>query len=81
MKSYETIKTELKSRRKNIKGYNKQFYNTFKADLGRIQKASEEADRKNERISIAALWKESDTHKSYFYQYNGSAYCEFLELI
>lgn len=81
MKSYETLKAELSSRRKNIRGFNEAFYNQFVHDLETAQKGVEEAETLNIHFSITDFWNKSETHNTYFYKNNGDAYCEFLELI
>ena len=80
IKSYDEVKKELQSRRKNIKGFNESFYNTFKMDFYVIQNAVDQADRNNGKISVTELWNKSATHKTYFYKHNSGAYCEFLQI-
>lgn len=81
MKSYKALKEELKSRRKNIRGFNEAFYKIFMNDLETIKKAIGEAEKLKVNISITDLWNKSETHNTYFYKCNGGAFCEFLELI
>lgn len=81
MKSYKALKEELKSRRKNTKGFNEAFYKIFMNDLETIKKAIGEAEKLKVNISTTDLWNKSETHKTYFYKNNGGAFCEFLELI
>ena len=81
MKSYEALKTELSARRKNIKGFNQAFYKQFAHDMETARKAVEEADRLNVKFSVTDFWRQSETHKTYFYQKNSGAYCELLQII
>lgn len=81
MKSYEVLKQELNARRKNIKGFNKAFYKQFAHDMEVIRKALEETEKLNlETPSITDMWRQSETHKSWFYNHNSGAYCELLSI-
>lgn len=79
MKSYETIKQELTARR-NAKGFTKAFYKQFVHDMDVIREAVEECNRLNIDISVTDFWRNSETHKSWFYKHNSGAYCEMLQI-
>lgn len=81
MKSYEVLKTELSARRKNIKGFNQAFYKQFAHDMETARKAIEEADRLNVKFSVTDFWRQSETHKTWFFNHNSGAYCELLQII
>ena len=81
MKDYEILKAELLKRRKNIKGFNKTFYKIFSHDMETAQKGTEEAAKLDKDFSITDFWRESETHKTYFYKNNSAAYCELLEIL
>ena len=80
MKSYKALKAELSKRRKNIKGFNLEFYKIFSHDMDVCRKALEEASALNVNFSVTEFWKASETHKTYFYRNNGGAYCELLQI-
>ena len=80
MKDFETLKKELSSRRKNIKGFNRDFYKIFTHDMETARKAVEESVRYDFDFSPTTFWKESETHKTWFYRHNGGAYCELLSI-
>lgn len=80
MKTYEECKKELQSRRSNIRGFNETFYNTFKMDYYTIQNALDYAEKCGEKVSCTELWMKSATHKTWFYNHNSGAYCEFLSI-
>ena len=81
MKSYETLKTELSARRKNIKGFDQAFYKQFAHDMETARKGVEEADRLNVKFSVTDFWRQSETHKTWFFNHNSGAYCELLQII
>ena len=81
MKTYEQLKKELQDRRHNIKGFNRAFYKTFSHDMDIARKGVEEARELGVNFSIGQFWDQSETHKTWFYQYNGGAYCELLSIM
>lgn len=74
MKSYEELKKELQGKRKNIKGFNREFYKIFVDD----RKTAEQIYKNG--LSVSDFWKNSKTSKTWFYKNNGGAYCELLSL-
>ena len=80
MKDYETLKKELSERRKNIKGFNLAFYKIFAHEMEVARQALEESKQFNFDFSVTEFWKNSETHKTWFYRNNGGAYCEILQI-
>lgn len=81
MKTYEVLKQELQSRRTNIKGFNKAFYKQFSHDMEVIRRGLEEAKELDiDYPSVTEFWKQSETHKTWFYNHNSGAYCELLQI-
>ena len=76
MTEYRTVKNALASRRSNIKYFSKKFYDLYIECREEVKKnLGHGLDPETARKSYRPV-QESD-----FYNKNGSAYCEFLEIM
>lgn len=81
MKTYEEVKKELAQRRTNTRGLNREFFRIFCHDLNTARAGVDEAAALDVAFSVSDFWKQSETHKTYFYKHNPGAYCELLQII
>ena len=73
--TYNTVRDDLRQRRDNTKYFNRAFFNAYirgyKARIKAIEAGTQTADFSEYR----------EAHETPFYQKNGGAFCEFLEVI
>lgn len=81
--TYEQVKAELARRREDAKGFTRAFYKTYLSCLKKTRQNDENGvdDRYEDESGIVRWHSWDDVYNSKFYQKNGGAYCEFLNVV
>ena len=78
MKQYKAVREKLEAVRKNLKYFNRATLETILNDREHAQLIAELGGSGEE---VQDFYRKCKTTETKFYQLNGSAYCELLEIL
>lgn len=78
MKQYKAVREKLEAVRKNLKYFNRATLETILTDREQAQLI---ADIGGSGAEVQDFYRRCKTTETKFYQLNGSAYCELLEVL